>query len=294
MCVEVYGELSGDTNTMSHAHNSFPILAISILGILTTVILLVSYYLFVIKCCINWRRSDVLTRLTTLPSRRRRPTPPFLSSIITTTEPPGLDAYLIQSIPIFRFTKASDPSFHECAVCLNEFQEDEKLRVLPSCSHAFHIDCIDVWLQTHPNCPLCRSLISPHHLLTPQTQSIFVQDFHRTPSLHIDLPHEPESSAPPPPPIHPPRKTPSMGDECIDVRGSKDESFSIQPIRRSFSMDSSCDRQLYLSVQEALQRGRHLPEEVVGSSSKVRRSFFSFGHGRSSRSSSVLPIHFEP
>ncbi|KAL0459414.1 UNVERIFIED_CONTAM: RING-H2 finger protein ATL1 [Sesamum latifolium] len=34
------------------------------------------------------------------------------------------------------------------------------LRVLPKCSHAFHLDCIDVWLLSNSNCPLCRSTIS--------------------------------------------------------------------------------------------------------------------------------------
>lgn len=45
----------------------------------------------------------------------------------------------------------------ECSVCLNEFQEDETLRLLPKCNHAFHIPCIDTWLRSHTNCPLCRA-----------------------------------------------------------------------------------------------------------------------------------------
>nr|GMC81283.1 RING-H2 finger protein ATL54 [Ipomoea batatas] len=45
----------------------------------------------------------------------------------------------------------------ECAVCLNEFQDDETLRLLPKCNHAFHIPCIDTWLRSHTNCPLCRA-----------------------------------------------------------------------------------------------------------------------------------------
>jgi hypothetical protein len=47
----------------------------------------------------------------------------------------------------------------ECSVCLNEFQENETLRLLPKCSHAFHIPCIDTWLRSHTNCPLCRANI---------------------------------------------------------------------------------------------------------------------------------------
>ena len=40
-----------------------------------------------------------------------------------------------------------------------EFQENEALRILSKCSNAFHINCIDVWLRSHANCPLCRANI---------------------------------------------------------------------------------------------------------------------------------------
>lgn len=45
-------------------------------------------------------------------------------------------------------------------MCLSEFQEEERLRMLPKCSHAFHVACIDTWLKSHSNCPLCRAEIS--------------------------------------------------------------------------------------------------------------------------------------
>ncbi|KAE8723781.1 electron transfer flavoprotein subunit beta [Hibiscus syriacus] len=73
----------------------------------------------------------------------------------------GLDESVIRSIPTFQFKKSDGKrSPCECAVCLNEFKEDEKLRRIPNCSHVFHIDCIDVWLQGNANCPLCRTNIS--------------------------------------------------------------------------------------------------------------------------------------
>ncbi|KAK4747854.1 hypothetical protein SAY87_014440 [Trapa incisa] len=48
----------------------------------------------------------------------------------------------------------------DCSVCLTEFEEDETLRLLPKCSHAFHVDCIDTWLRSHTNCPNCRAPIT--------------------------------------------------------------------------------------------------------------------------------------
>lgn len=54
----------------------------------------------------------------------------------------------------------------DCSVCLNEFQEDDTLRLLPKCNHAFHIACIDTWLRSHTNCPLCRA-----HIVTAPASS---------------------------------------------------------------------------------------------------------------------------
>uniref|UniRef100_A0A8C0FNM4 RING-type E3 ubiquitin transferase n=1 Tax=Bubo bubo TaxID=30461 RepID=A0A8C0FNM4_BUBBB len=41
-----------------------------------------------------------------------------------------------------------------CAICLEEFSEGQELRII-SCSHEFHRDCVDPWLQQHHTCPLC-------------------------------------------------------------------------------------------------------------------------------------------
>ncbi|KAJ8764724.1 hypothetical protein K2173_009109 [Erythroxylum novogranatense] len=72
----------------------------------------------------------------------------------------GLQPSVISSIAVFKYRKGDGPvEGTECSVCLNEFQEDETLRLLPKCSHAFHIPCIDTWLRSHTNCPLCRSPI---------------------------------------------------------------------------------------------------------------------------------------
>ncbi|KAL7190980.1 hypothetical protein ACSBR2_023116 [Camellia fascicularis] len=44
----------------------------------------------------------------------------------------------------------------QCYICLGEYEEGDKIRVLP-CHHEFHMPCVDKWLkEIHGVCPLCR------------------------------------------------------------------------------------------------------------------------------------------
>ncbi|KAH6779393.1 RING/U-box superfamily protein [Perilla frutescens var. hirtella] len=70
----------------------------------------------------------------------------------------GVDQSFIDTLPVFNYNAiigVKDP--FDCAVCLCEFEADDKLRLLPKCSHAFHMDCIDTWLLSHSTCPICRA-----------------------------------------------------------------------------------------------------------------------------------------
>ncbi|KAJ8774283.1 hypothetical protein K2173_009714 [Erythroxylum novogranatense] len=72
----------------------------------------------------------------------------------------GLDQAFIDALPLFPYKEImglKEP--FDCAVCLYEFSENDKFRLLPLCSHAFHIDCIDTWLPSNSTCPLCRGAI---------------------------------------------------------------------------------------------------------------------------------------
>ncbi|KAH7298318.1 hypothetical protein KP509_25G037000 [Ceratopteris richardii] len=84
--------------------------------------------------------------------------------------PAALDSSTLQSIPLVKFTRLLNydaPSSIGmpirgtcCTVCLTPFNENEYLKVLPPCLHAFHPICIDPWFKTSSTCPICRSHVS--------------------------------------------------------------------------------------------------------------------------------------
>ena len=85
----------------------------------------------------------------------------------------GLDKTAIESLPMFRFSalKGSKQGL-ECSVCLSKFESVEILRLLPKCRHAFHIGCIDQWLEQHATCPLCRNRVS-----VEEESSVYINSF---------------------------------------------------------------------------------------------------------------------
>ncbi|KAF1867748.1 hypothetical protein Lal_00050181 [Lupinus albus] len=58
---------------------------------------------------------------------------------------------------------------YECSVCLSDLEEGEEVKKLPRCKHSFHLQCIDMWLHSHHDCPLCRTPVGPSsHHFTPE------------------------------------------------------------------------------------------------------------------------------
>lgn len=43
-----------------------------------------------------------------------------------------------------------------CSICHSNVEENDVIRSVNHCSHAFHIKCLETWLGQHNNCPLCR------------------------------------------------------------------------------------------------------------------------------------------
>lgn len=52
----------------------------------------------------------------------------------------------------------ADDSDITCCICLTQYENKEKLRLL-DCDHHFHQECCDKWLKINKTCPLCRQPI---------------------------------------------------------------------------------------------------------------------------------------
>ncbi|XP_073271667.1 RING-H2 finger protein ATL46-like [Primulina huaijiensis] len=96
----------------------------------------------------------------------------------------GLDQAFIDALPVFSYKEIVGPKEpFDCAVCLCEFLEMDQLRLLPMCSHAFHIKCIDTWLMSNSTCPLCRgTLFDPDFSI--ENQAFELDDFREEDGYH--------------------------------------------------------------------------------------------------------------
>lgn len=55
----------------------------------------------------------------------------------------------------------SSPSTDSCPICLEEFRQQDLIRILP-CKHEFHGDCIFPWLLERGKCPVCKYSIAEY------------------------------------------------------------------------------------------------------------------------------------
>ncbi|KAE9608070.1 putative transcription factor C2H2 family [Lupinus albus] len=98
--------------------------------------------------------------------------------------PQGLDPTSIKKLPIILYQAPVDHDGgaweeSECCICLGEFREGEKVKVLPKCEHCFHCECVDEWLIHHSSCPLCRSSL----MVESSFPNVLIQE----PPIRIDI-----------------------------------------------------------------------------------------------------------
>ncbi|MED6180738.1 hypothetical protein PIB30_012887 [Stylosanthes scabra] len=109
------------------------------------------------------------------PSRTTNP-----SNTTTRLANTGIKKKALKTFPIITYESSSTEVTGldtECVICLSDFTNGEKLRILPKCNHGFHVRCIDKWLTSHSSCPKCRQclihtcqkIVGATHQPLPQT-----------------------------------------------------------------------------------------------------------------------------
>lgn len=101
------------------------------------------------------------TRITNLPDVENRPV--RLVSILSAREPRVVAADILPEREssetrdsTSRNSQRSSNGNPLCAICLEEVIESENNKKVLHCNHTFHANCINRWLTTRNQCPVCR------------------------------------------------------------------------------------------------------------------------------------------
>ncbi|KAE8661086.1 ethylene receptor 2-like [Hibiscus syriacus] len=117
----------------------------------TTIVALIYSFFFSVKCP-PWSSRDRHDEPRELPTDNHGGSSSIVEVTETRREPvSGLK---------YRKETHSKEIGNECPVCLSVFADDEEIKQLSECKHSFHTTCIDLWLNNHDNCPICRAPVA--------------------------------------------------------------------------------------------------------------------------------------
>ncbi|KAK7328887.1 hypothetical protein VNO77_23018 [Canavalia gladiata] len=142
-------------SSSSSKSNSMPMLYYGLVVVGTAAIVLTIYNLIIIKRC-NRRHHN-----------QSQPSRPNNNGLVIDQDVPerSFDNNNPQRnlLSSFKYKKevVAKEGEEECPVCLSVYEEGEEVRKLPRCKHSFHVLCIDMWLYSHFDCPICRTPVEP-------------------------------------------------------------------------------------------------------------------------------------
>lgn len=174
--------------TSSLSKSNMPILYYGLVVVGTAAIVLALYNLIVLKWCTDFRTNRY--------SRQRA----MITGRGSSRRYQNLNLDLVFSFKYKNGVAGQGMrNESECAVCLSAFEEGEEVRQLPICKHSFHAPCIDMWLYSHMNCPICRSPVEPPPVIQ---RSAALGQLEQSPSMVV--PPDIQRPAATEQPFHPP------------------------------------------------------------------------------------------
>ncbi|KAL1821802.1 hypothetical protein DCAR_0418229 [Daucus carota subsp. sativus] len=269
---------------------------IIIITLLASLFLLIGYYVIFVKYCRGCRRFRSTTRRSLDGSADGgvefvdEVHGPILDHPIWYITTVGLQASVIDSISIFKYKKCDNLiEGTDCSVCLTEFRDDEMLRLLPKCNHAFHIPCIDTWLRSHTTCPLCRAGIVPNNDAN-FCAALAQNDQNSSISGRIEeLNSENVAAGSEATRFNQVRNEIIRNREVVDEVGSANSSNNVKRLKRSFSVDlNSIGDTLVMSSDERSSSAAETLAVKMKRSVSCSGKFFLSRHFRSQ--SAVLPL----
>ncbi|KAK7137934.1 hypothetical protein R3I94_013545 [Phoxinus phoxinus] len=120
-----------------------------------------------------------------------------------------------------RGDKETEPDFNHCAVCIEGYQLNDVVRILP-CKHVFHKMCVDPWLNEHCTCPMCKLNILKALGVMPNLPCVD--------NMAFDMDRMSRS------------QTSSQRTALVDL--SSETSISMEPLRHSSSSQLPSDEEL--------------------------------------------------
>ena len=100
-----------------------------------------------------------------LPRRIREPTGPFMvlfDMLLSIFVGQGACKTLIDKLPLETVGQSHPNTVvpvvrgDKCPICLGPYETGDSVRHL-HCNHAFHAECVDMWLEKKSICPLCKT-----------------------------------------------------------------------------------------------------------------------------------------
>lgn len=241
---------SSTTNKDSSTTHISPLIIV-IVALIACAVLFISYYVIMKRYCARFRQPFATQVNEESQDFVNEDHQPEIDHPIWYINTIGLQPAVIRSITVVKFKKGESLiDGTDCSVCLSQFEDDECLRLLPKCKHAFHITCIDTWLRSHTNCPLCRAAVlsnnsntnsqsndqNPNHVfgLNQNTQRENAENNGELRSNRVQEIGIRENM----------RETGNgveVEEDRMEIQDSKTDIKTMSTLRRSFSVDSAAE-----------------------------------------------------